>query len=49
MKRDYCGVKNEIHSLENRYRMLSDNKARNEYDARLLIDRQCGEICDVRR
>jgi hypothetical protein len=48
-KRDYCGINNEIYSLENRYRMLSDDKGRNEHDSRLAIDRQCGEVCDQRR
>jgi chromosome segregation ATPase len=48
-KRDYCGINNEIYSLENRYRLLSDDKGRSEHDSRLNIDRQCGDVCDQRR
>lgn len=35
--------------MENRYRMLSDDKARSEQEARLRLDRGCDEIADARR
>jgi len=35
--------------MENRYRMLSDDKARGEHEARLRLDRGCDEIADARR
>lgn len=35
--------------MENRYRMLSDDKARGEHEARLRLDRGCDEISDSRR
>ena len=35
--------------MENRYRMLSDDKARGEHEARLRLDRACDEITDARR
>ncbi len=35
--------------MENRYRMLNDDKARSEHEARLRLDRGCDEIADARR
>jgi chromosome segregation ATPase len=35
--------------MENRYRMLSDDKARGEHEARLRLDRGCDEIGEARR
>ena len=39
----------EIFSMENRYRMLSDDKARSEHENRLRLDRASDEIADARR
>ena len=47
--RDYRGINDEIFNMENRYRMLSDDKARGEHEARLRLDRGCDEIADARR
>lgn len=35
--------------MENRYRMLSDDKQRGEHEARLRLDRGCDEIAEARR
>lgn len=35
--------------MENRYRMLADDKARGEHEARLRLDRGCDEMADARR
>ena len=47
--RDYRGVNDEIFAMENRYRMLSDDKARSEHENRLRLDRAVDEIQDARR
>ena len=35
--------------MENRFRLLSDDKARSEHEARVRLDRGCDEISDARR
>jgi chromosome segregation ATPase len=47
--RDYRGVNDEIFAMENRYRMLSDDKARSEHENRLRLDRAVDEIQEARR
>ncbi len=42
--RDYRGVNDEIFAMENRYRMLTDDKARGEHENRLKLDRAIEEI-----
>jgi hypothetical protein len=48
-ERDYNGVNNEIFSMENRYRMLSDDKIRSEMENRSRVDRGMDEIADNRK
>lgn len=48
-ERDYNGVNNEIFSMENRYRMLSDDKVRSEMENRSRVDRGMDEIADNRK
>lgn len=47
--RDYRGVSDEIFAMENRYRMLSDDKARGEMEHRQRLDRGADEIADARK
>lgn len=47
--RDYRGVNDEIFAMENRYRMLSDDKARGEHENRNRLDRSCADIADGRK
>lgn len=48
-ERDYRGVNDEIFAMENRYRMLSDDKARAEHENRERINRAADEISDARK
>lgn len=47
--RDYRGVNDEIFAMENRYRMLSDDKARAEHENRARLDRGADELADARK
>lgn len=47
--RDFRGVNDEIFSMENRYRMLSDDKLRSEHDNRGRLDRTADEVGDSRK
>lgn len=47
--RDYRGVNDEIFAMENRVRMLSDDKARSEHENRERLNRNADEIQDARR
>ena len=47
--RDYRGVNDEIFAMENRYRMLCDDKARGEHENRERLNRTSDEISDARR
>lgn len=47
--RDYRGVNDEIFAMENRYRMLSDDKARAEHENRERLNRAADEIQDARK
>lgn len=42
-------MNDEIFSMENRYRMLSDDKARSEHENRNRLDRASDEIADARK
>jgi len=42
--RDYRGVNDEIFAMENRIRMLSDDKARSEHENRERLNRNSDEI-----
>ena len=47
--RDYHGVNDEIFAMENRVRMLADDKARAEHENRDRLNRNADEIQDARR
>lgn len=47
--RDYRGVNDEIFAMENRVRMLADDKARSEHENRERLNRNSDEIQDARR
>lgn len=47
--RDYRGVNDEIFAMENRVRMLADDKARAEHENRDRLNRNADEIQDARR
>jgi len=47
--RDYRGVNDEIFAMENRYRMLADDKSRSEHENRTRLDRSADEIGDARK
>lgn len=47
--RDYRGVSDEIYAMENRIRMLQDDKARSDHDNRERLNRNADEISDARR
>ena len=47
--RDYRGVNDEIFAMENRVRMLADDKARSEHENRERLNRNADEISDARR
>jgi hypothetical protein len=47
--RDYRGVNDEIFSMENRYRLLCDDKARAEFENRARLDRAADDIAEARK
>jgi chromosome segregation ATPase len=47
--RDYRGVNDEIFSMENRYRMLSEDKARAEFENRARLDHAADDIAEARK
>ena len=47
--RDYRGVNDEIFAMENRVRMLADDKARSEHENRERLNHNSDEISDARR
>lgn len=42
-------MNDEIFAMENRYRMLSDDKARSEHENRARLERASDEILDARK
>lgn len=48
-ERDYRGVNDEIFSMENRYKLLSEEKVRSEMEGRARLDRGMDEIADCRK
>lgn len=48
-ERDYRGVNDEIFSMENRYKLLSEEKVRSEMEGRARLDRGMDEIADSRK
>ena len=48
-ERDYRGVNDEIFSMENRYKLLSEEKVRSEMEGRSRLDRGMDEIADCRK
>jgi hypothetical protein len=47
--RDYKGVNSEIINMENRYKMLSDDKVRADMEQRARLDRDMDEVSDIRK
>ena len=47
--RDYRGVNDEIFSMDGRYRMLSDDKARAEHEHRNRLNHSADEIAEARK
>ena len=45
-ERDYRGVNDEIFSMENRYKLLSEEKVRSEMEGRARLDRGMDDIAD---
>ena len=48
-ERDYRGVNDEIFSMENRYKLLSEEKVRAEMEGRSRLDRGMDEIAECRK
>lgn len=48
-ERDYRGVNDEIFSMENRCRLLNEEKVRNEMEGRARLDRDMDEVGASRR
>jgi len=48
-ERDYRGVNDEIFSMENRYKLLSEEKVRSEMEGRARLDRGMDEIAECRK
>ena len=48
-ERDYSGVNNDIFSMENRYKLLSEEKVRSEMEGRQRLDRGMDEIAESRK
>ena len=48
-ERDYRGVNDEIFSMENRYKLLSEEKVRSEMEGRSRLDRGMDEIAECRK
>ncbi len=47
--RDYRGVNDEIFSMDGRYRMLADDKARAEHEHRNRLNHSADEIAEARK
>lgn len=47
--RDYRGVNDEIINMENRYKILSDDKVRSDIEQRARVNRDMDEIADLRK
>ena len=48
-QRDYVGVNDEIFSMDNRFKLLSEEKVRSEMEGRSKLDRGLDEIADYRK
>ena len=48
-ERDYRGVNDEIFSMENRYKLLAEEKVRSEMEGRARLDRSMDEIAEARK
>ena len=48
-ERDYRAVNDEIFSMENRYKLLSEEKVRSEMEGRARLDRGMDEIAECRK
>lgn len=48
-ERDYRGVNDDIFSMENRYKLLSEEKVRSEMEGRSRLDRGMDEIAECRK
>jgi len=57
LRQQLCNMRNQNHgdvrcmqeevcNSENRFRMLSDDKVRNDCESRLIIDKTCSEVND---
>ena len=47
--RDYQGVHDDIFSMENRYKLLAEEKVRSEMEGRSRLDRGMDEIAECRK
>jgi hypothetical protein len=47
--RDYKGVNDDIINMENRYKILADDKVRQDMENRARLDRDMDEISDLRK
>ena len=47
--RDYRGVSDEIYAMENRLRMLQDDKARSDFENRDRLNKTADDISDARK
>eukprot|EP00352_Strombidinopsis_acuminata_P005491 CAMPEP_0176364202 /NCGR_PEP_ID=MMETSP0126-20121128/19626_1 /TAXON_ID=141414 ORGANISM="Strombidinopsis acuminatum, Strain SPMC142" /NCGR_SAMPLE_ID=MMETSP0126 /ASSEMBLY_ACC=CAM_ASM_000229 /LENGTH=90 /DNA_ID=CAMNT_0017720751 /DNA_START=28 /DNA_END=300 /DNA_ORIENTATION=- len=48
-ERDYRGVSDDIFNMENRYKMLADERSRSEVENRARLDRGMDEVADNRK
>jgi hypothetical protein len=48
-ERDYRGVNDDIFSMENRYKLLSEEKVRSEMEGRGRLDRGMDEVAECRK
>lgn len=48
-ERDYRAVNDEIFSMENRFKLLSEEKVRSEMEGRARLDRGMDEIAECRK
>ena len=47
--RDYKGCNDEIINMENRYKIMSDDKVRSDMENRARLDRDMDEVADLRK
>jgi hypothetical protein len=47
--RDYKGCNDEIINMENRYKIMSDDKVRADMESRARLDRDMDEVADLRK